>query len=73
MIVGHSHTYGQSGTKQVIFGNGGAPLTGSGNYGFGLVQQRADGAIQFDMIDYQSKQPDTSFTFAVKADGTPTP
>ena len=72
-IVGHTHTYSRSGTQEVIFGNGGAPITGSGNYGFGLVQQRSDGAIQFDMVDYQSQQADTSFRFAVTATGQSVP
>jgi hypothetical protein len=69
-IVGHTHTYERSGAQEVIFGNGGAPLTGSGDYGFALVQQRADNAIQFDMLDYQTSAPDTSFRFAVNADGS---
>ena len=72
-IVGHTHTYSKSGTKQVTVGNGGAPLSGNANYGFGLVQQRNDGTIQFDMYDYQSMQPDMSFEFAVNPDGTPAP
>ena len=72
-IVGHTHTYSKSGSKQVTVGNGGAPLSGNANYGFGLVQQRNDGTIQFDMYDYQSMQPDMSFEFAVNPDGTPAP
>ena len=72
-LVGHTHTYGKTGTRQVTIGNGGAPLVGSGNYGYGLVQQRTDGAIQVDMIDYQTGQADTSFRFALKADGSPAP
>lgn len=71
-LVGHTHTYQhQLGTKEVIIGNGGAPLTGSKNYGFALLQQRPDGAIQVDMLDYQTAAADTSFRFAVTADGTP--
>ena len=73
LIVGHTHTYEKSGPREVIVGNGGAPLTSSVNYGFGLVTQRTDGAIQFDMIDYQTLQPDTSFRFAVNPDGSPAP
>jgi hypothetical protein len=69
LIVGHSHTYGHPSTKQVLFGNGGAPLTGSGNYGYGLFSQRSDGAITVDMIDYQSGQADASFHFVVTAAG----
>jgi hypothetical protein len=72
-LVGHTHTYEKSGAREVLFGNGGAPLSGTGNYGFGLLQQRADGAIQVDAIDYQSLQPDTSFRFAVHPDGSPAP
>jgi hypothetical protein len=70
-IVGHTHTYGKTGPKQVTIGNGGAPLTGGASYGFGLIQQRADGAIQVDMIDASTHAPDTSFRFALKPDGTP--
>jgi hypothetical protein len=74
LIVGHSHTYARSGAKEVVIGNGGAPLTSSGvNYGFGLVQQRADNAIQVDVIDYETMLRDTTFTFAVDPDGTPAP
>jgi hypothetical protein len=72
-IVGHTHTYGKTGAKQVTIGNGGAPLTGGVNYGYGLFTQRADGAVQVDMIDYSTGQPDMNFRFAVKADGTPAP
>lgn len=71
-IVGHTHTYGHTGPKQITIGNGGAPLTGGVNYGYGLLQQRADGAIQIDMIDYATGKPDLKFRAAVKADGTPT-
>jgi hypothetical protein len=72
-ITGHTHTYEKSGTKQVVIGNGGAPLTGSGNYGYGIAQQLASGAIQFDMYDYSTNQPDTSFRFAVNPDGSAAP
>jgi predicted phosphodiesterase len=72
-IVGHTHTYEKSGAKEVIFGNGGAPLTGSGDYGFGLIQQRPDNTIQVDMIDYSTLQPDTKFEFALNPDGTAAP
>ncbi len=61
LIVGHTHTYEWYGSNQVIIGNGGAPLSGSGNYGYGLVSQRSDGNIVFDMIDYMSLKADSSF------------
>jgi predicted phosphodiesterase len=71
-IVGHTHEYTKSGAKEVIIGNGGAPLS-SGNYGFGLVQQLASGVIQVDMIDYSTLQPDTKFEFRVNPDGSAAP
>jgi hypothetical protein len=71
-IVGHTHTYYHgSGSREVLIGNGGAPLT-SKNYGYGLIQQRSDGAIVGDMVDANSKQTDSLFHFVVKPDGTPT-
>jgi predicted phosphodiesterase len=72
-IVGHTHTYGKTGPKQVTIGNGGAPLTGGANYGFGLLQQRTDGAIQVDMIDSSTGGADTAFRFALHPDGSPAP
>lgn len=72
-IVGHAHTYSRPSTKEVIFGNGGAPLVSGAGYGYGLVTQRSDGAIQVDEIDMSTGTADTSFRFALKADGTPAP
>ncbi len=72
-IVGHTHTYGRTGPRQVTIGNGGAPLTGGATFGFGLIQQRADGAIQVDMIDSATGHADTGFRFALHADGSPAP
>jgi hypothetical protein len=75
-IVGHSHEYQHSKfshPKEVIIGNGGAPLALNQNYGYAIIAQRTDGSLQVDMFDYQTQQPDTSFRFAVKADGTPAP
>jgi hypothetical protein len=70
LIVGHTHTYEHPSTKEVLFGNGGAPITGSHNYGFGLFSQRSDGAIVVDAIDYQSGAGDSSFHFVVTPTGT---
>jgi hypothetical protein len=70
-LVGHTHTFRRSGPREVIVGNGGAPLTSSVNYGWALVQRRADGAIQVDMIDYQTAKPTARASFALKADGSP--
>ncbi len=70
-LVGHTHTFRRSGPREVIVGNGGAPLTESVNYGFGLVTQRSDGAVRVEMIDYQTGK--SSQGFSVHADGTPAP
>jgi hypothetical protein len=72
-VVGHTHSYYHFSGREVLIGNGGAPLSGNKNYGFGLFSQRQDGAIQVDMIDYQSGLADSYFRFAVKPDGNPAP
>ncbi len=72
-IVGHTHSYYHFSGREVLVGNGGAPLTGSKNYGFAMVSQRPDLALQVDMVDYMSGGVDTQFRFAVKPDGSPTP
>jgi hypothetical protein len=72
-IVGHTHTYEHYSGREVIIGNGGAPISGSKNYGFGIISQRSDGSLQVDMIDYAAGTYDVGFRFAVKADGSPAP
>lgn len=67
-ICGHVHDYSHTGNR-VVLGNGGAPLTGSGNYGYGVFQQRADGAIVVDEIDYQTGKTDPAFHFVVTPTG----
>ena len=52
-------------------GLGGAPLTGSINYGYVVARMRSDKAILFDAYDYTSHN--LMLGFAVKADGTPAP
>jgi len=42
-IVGHAHSYYLTGVREVTIGNGGAPLSGGVNYGFGMVSQQPDG------------------------------
>ena len=70
-IVGHTHLYEHKAyAKEIVVGNGGAPLTGTSNFGYAILQQRSDGAIVVDMHDYSTKATDSSFHFAVKADGT---
>ena len=73
LIVGHAHTYGHwsSAPREVIFGNGGAPLS-SKNYGYGLFSQRCDGAIVADEDDYQTGATDSAFHFVVTPAGAVT-
>ena len=55
-IVGHSHTYAHDPEtpRQVLVGNGGAPLT-SKDYGFALFSQRPDGVLDVDMLQWQTR------------------
>jgi hypothetical protein len=73
-IVGHEHTYERTGTRELLVGNGGAPLDDAVFYGYALLRRRAsDGAITVDMYDKDTNLPDTSFHFALNADGTAAP
>jgi hypothetical protein len=72
-IVGHTHTYGRTGPRQVTIGNGGAPLVSAAQFGFGLVNQRADGSIQVDVVEADNNLADGAFRFALKPDGSPVP
>jgi hypothetical protein len=73
-IVGHSHTYRHDAEtpREVVIGNGGAPLSGK-DYGFGVFSQRSDGAIEVDMLQWQTGAPDPAFHFAVDPNGNPVP
>jgi hypothetical protein len=68
-IVGHTHTYRHYASyKEVVCGNGGAPLTSGTNYGYAILERLASGELQFTEYDYQSKA--VVETFLLKADGT---
>jgi hypothetical protein len=72
LLAGHTHTFSYNkSSREVITGNGGAPLTGTINYGYVVAEQRADGAIAFEAHDYTTNALLKSF--AVKADGTAAP
>ncbi len=68
LIVGHDHTYKRFSQKEVLLGNGGAPLTTGSAFGYGVVSQRSDGAIQFTISNYMTHAMIDSF--AVNADGS---
>lgn len=72
LLTGHTHTFNYLPAKhEVVIGLGGAPLTGSIDYGYLRADQRTDGAIQFSLIDYESHA--VLKRFAIKPDGTDTP
>ena len=68
-LYGHTHEYRKLATNAVIVGNGGAPLGGSGNYGFVMVDQRADGDVS--VVAYEIGNPPLlRDAFVVHPDGT---
>lgn len=72
LITGHVHTYAHyPEAREVLVGNGGAPLTSGANYGYAIVFRRPDGAIDLTAYDYQSRA--VIDHFAVAADGSPAP
>ncbi|HVO29179.1 MAG TPA: metallophosphoesterase, partial [bacterium] len=73
VIEGHTHTYYHSGTtRELVVGNGGAPITSSVNYGYVMAHRRpADGAIVFEEHDYDTGT--ITDTFAINADGSAAP
>lgn len=65
-IVGHSHEYYHSnGSREVVIGNGGAPISTNQDYGYAIVRQLNNGNIQVDMYDYKSNAVDSNFEFNV--------
>ena len=65
-ICGHKHSYEHLRAREIVVGNGGAPLTGSKSYGFAMVSQQADGSLAVDMLDYVSGRADPAFHFVVE-------
>jgi hypothetical protein len=50
--------------KELIVGNGGAPLTGSVDYGFVIAAQQADGSMLLNAYDYATNAVTNSFKVA---------
>jgi hypothetical protein len=62
-IAGHTHTYEGSGSsKWIVVGNGGAPLSGSVDYGYVIATQQPDMTILFQAFDYQTNAMQDSFS-----------
>jgi len=71
-LCGHTHTYDRPAVREVIVGNGGAPLSSpTKGYGFAVISQQPDGSVAVDMIDYATGRADPRFHFALRADGSP--
>jgi hypothetical protein len=65
LIAGHTHTFAYyASDKEIIVGNGGAPLTNSVNYGYVIAEQQPNGSIQIKEFDYSTNALQTSFTVA---------
>ncbi|MHB8637773.1 MAG: hypothetical protein ACYC96_15005 [Fimbriimonadaceae bacterium] len=63
LIVGHTSTYAYyPSSKELIVGNGGAPLVGSGDYGYVIARQQANGKLTFTEYDYSTNAAMSSFT-----------
>lgn len=72
ILAGHTHTVSYSAAqRQVIVGNGGAPLATAVNYGYAIIRQRPDMALEFNAYDYQTHA--VLLHFAVKPNGNPAP
>jgi hypothetical protein len=55
LITGHTHSYSHvPAWREIIVGNGGAPLTSSTNYGYVIVARQPDGTLQATSYDYAS-------------------
>lgn len=55
LITGSERTFAYSAAdKQVIVGNGGAPLSGDVDYGYVIAQQQPNGDMLFEALDYQT-------------------
>ena len=65
IIAGTAGTYAyDSSEKQVTVGNGGAPLSGSVDYGYVIATQQPNGSMLFTEYDYQTNAANTSFEVA---------
>ena len=62
LIVGHTHAYRHyAAYREIIVGNGGAPLTSAANYGYVIVARQPDGTLHVTSKDYQTLAPVDDF------------
>jgi len=63
LITGHTHTYRHvPAYREIIVGNGGAPLSAGPNYGYVTVVLRPDGLLDVNSYDYMTHAAIDSFT-----------
>ncbi|HLK17218.1 MAG TPA: hypothetical protein VKT78_20610 [Fimbriimonadaceae bacterium] len=63
LIVGRPHTFAYyAGQKEVVVGNGGAPLVGSVNYGYVIARQQPNRQMTFTAYDYSTNAAVSTFT-----------
>lgn len=68
-MVGHTHTYRHNPSqRELIVGNGGAPLTGDFNYGYVIVERQEDGTLHVAEFDYDTNA--VQDRFVVRPDGS---
>ncbi len=68
LIVGHTHTYRHyASDREIIVGNGGAPLTTGMNYGYVVVSRNANGTLTVTARDYLTNA--VLDTFSIQASG----
>ena len=68
LIVGHTHTYRHYATdREIIVGNGGAPLTSGLNYGYVMVTRNTSGTLTVVAYDYATHA--VLDTFTIQASG----
>jgi len=71
ILYGHYHEYRRISTNEVISGNGGAPLSTGGFFGYLYVEQLDDGTIQ--VTEHKKDSDEVQDQFVLMADGTSVP
>lgn len=70
LVVGHTHSYShQASNRELVVGNGGAPLTGGTNYGYVIVARNPSGTLTVTAYDYLTHR--VLDTFDLAANGGP--
>ncbi len=63
LITGHTHSYTHvPAYREIVVGNGGAPLTSTTNYGYVIIARQPNGTLQETAYDYASGAVMDQFT-----------